>query len=138
MNHLSISDPFRELVSRAITDDTSMGEWLPRIDYYESESAYQVNADLPGIEKDNVDVTYENKILTLSGEKKVESTEGNYANHRVERAFGRFTRSIHLPKDVNIDGIKAEMKNGVLHIEIPKAESAQAKKILISSQEVAS
>ena len=135
---LSIYDPFRELVRRSFADDTSLGQWIPRVDFYETESAYQVTLDLPGISKENLNVTYENKMLTISGEKKVEKTEGDYSNHRVERSFGHFSRSIHLSKDVNADSIKAEMKNGVLHIDVPKAESAQAKKITISSQEVVS
>lgn len=135
---LSINDPFRELLQRSWADDTSMGQWLPRVDFYESESGYLVHLDLPGMTKDDVDLTYENKMLTISGEKNTTKADGEYSNHRVERDFGRFSRSIHLAKDVNLDAITAAMKNGVLTIEVPKAEAAKAKKISISSQEVVS
>lgn len=110
-------------------DSTSTGMWAPSVDIAETETAYTVKVELPGVEKENVKITMQDNILTLRGEKKQEkeSNQSNY--HRVERSFGSFQRSFSLPSSVLSDKIDAVYNNGVLSITLPKAENARPKEI---------
>ncbi len=105
--------------------------WMPNVDIQESEDAYEVAAELPGLTKDDVDITVENNMLTLRGERKWadEENQGNY--HRIERAYGKFMRTFSLPTTVLADDVNARFDDGVLLITIPKAEEAKPRKIAI-------
>jgi HSP20 family protein len=105
--------------------------WSPPVNIREDDKAYYLEADLPGLEKENVRVTLEGRLLTLSGERVFEATGENYRHHLAERAFGRFTRSFTLPSDVDAGGIQARFKNGVLFIHIGKSEAARPREIAI-------
>lgn len=122
---------FDEFCSMAPCAETEIG-WEPRADVHETDDAYKVEFDLPGIDKNDVKVKFEENTLTVSGERKSEtkSDENNY--HRVERAYGSFCRSVRLPKNVNSQKINASFKNGVLEITLPKAEEVKPKEIEIS------
>jgi HSP20 family protein len=103
--------------------------WSPLSDIYEDKDSYVLTLDLPGINKDNVKISYVDGQLNISGERKneKESKDGTY--HRVERSYGKYFRSFSLPKEIKGDKIDAEFKNGQLTITVPKAEEAKPKQI---------
>ena len=113
-------------------EDMLNGAWLPKVDIFENKENLVLEAELPGMDRDDFELSFENNVLTLKGERKFEKkTEGdNY--HRVERSYGEFTRSFTLPSTVTVDGVKAEFNNGILHVSLPKREETKARKIEIA------
>jgi HSP20 family protein len=113
-----------------------MTVWAPAVDVRETNDELQVTAELPGLAPDDVNVTVENGVLTISGEKKQEVQEGkedgNY--YLYERRYGRFERSFSLPRSVNAEKVKASFENGVLTIALPKAEAAKPRKVQIEAK----
>ncbi|HEV8629732.1 MAG TPA: Hsp20/alpha crystallin family protein [Thermoanaerobaculia bacterium] len=106
--------------------------WAPSVNIEETDDAYEVSADLPGMSKEDVDVTVEQNVLTISGERKWGDEKENRNFHRVERGYGRFLRSFALPHLVDSSNVQATFKDGVLHIRIPKSEGAKPRRVLIS------
>ena len=104
---------------------------VPTVDLFEEKDEVVVKAELPGIDKDNVEVKLSDHTLTIKGEKKKEEEvkEENY--YRSERSYGSFLRTLELPKDVHADKVKATFKNGVLEVRMPKTEEAKAKEIKV-------
>ncbi len=139
-------EPFRNLTSfqdqmsrfledsffRFPTDDSSITTWAPAVDIYEDGNNLVVKADLPDINEKDLDLRIENNTLTLRGERKFEKKveEDNYL--RVERRYGAFSRSFSLPNTVNTEAIKADYKNGVLTVTLPKREEAKPKQIKVA------
>lgn len=111
---------------------SSVSLWSPRVDLGENDTTYFVRLDLPGIDKNDLDISLKEKVLTISGERKAESENEDTTFFRRETFYGRFERSFRLPKAVNADGIAATYTNGVLSIEIPKAEDVKPHQIKIS------
>ncbi|GAK50925.1 heat shock protein Hsp20 [Candidatus Moduliflexus flocculans] len=109
------------------------GVWLPAVDVSESHDEFVVRAELPGMSHEDIEINVQENVLTLKGEKKQEKKEEQENFHRLERSYGAFTRSFTLPANVKADDIKANFKNGVLEVAIPKAEEAKPKKIAISA-----
>lgn len=109
--------------------------WAPPVDVRETGDGIQVEAELPGIDPENVDVRVENGVLTISGEKKTEYEEGTEGSnyHLVERRYGRFERSFTLPRTVDAEKVEARFSNGVLSIALPKAETAKPRRIAVKS-----
>lgn len=107
--------------------------WMPVVDVKETADDIQVTAELPGIAPDDVSVTVENGVLTISGEKKQEVVESKEdANYHVfERRYGRFERSFTLPRTVDAERVKARFQNGVLHITLPKLQEAKPRRVQI-------
>jgi HSP20 family protein len=103
----------------------------PIIDVFEEKDDIVVKAELPGMEKDNIDVNLTDHRLTIKGEKKKEDEvkEENY--YRAERSYGSFLRTLDLPKDVRADKVKASFKNGILEIRMPKTEEARTKEVKV-------
>ena len=144
-------EPFRDLVSiqdrmNRIFDDAFRGvgrqagaeedwalggSWAPPVDIYEHEGTLVLKAELPGIEPKDVDVRVENNVLTLRGERRFDQEVKRENCHRVERAYGTFSRSFTLPNIVDTQSIKAEFKDGVLRVTMPKREEAKPKQIQI-------
>jgi len=140
-------NPFQDLVSLQErmnrlfeqTLDRSRGErevmvagaWAPAVDIYETPESIVLQAELPGLGKDDIDIQVRDNVLTLKGERRSEKEvkEGNYL--RVERAYGGFQRAFTLPAAVQADKIRAVFKDGVLDVSIPKAEEAKPKQIKI-------
>ena len=122
---------FNETFERS-SDESSITTWAPTVDIYETEHELVVKADLPDIKPEELDIRVENNILTLRGERKFEKNvnESNYL--RVERSYGSFSRSFSLANTVNSEAIKAEYKNGVLALTIPKREEAKPKQIKVN------
>lgn len=145
-------DPFRELrslhneMNRLFTSNIegqdssefARGAWSPSVDIYEDKDRLIVEAELPGMSRDDFELTVENNVLTLKGERKFEKkTEGdNY--HRVERSYGSFTRQFTLPQTVTSDGATADFENGVLRVALPKREETKARKIEITGSKAGS
>lgn len=112
-------------------EELEKGTWAPAVDIYETNDSFVVSADLPGLNKDEIQIDLKDNTLTLKGEKKFEEkvSEDNYI--RVERAYGSFVRSFTLPQNVDPEKIKAKYKEGVLEITIPKKEEAKPKQIKV-------
>lgn len=108
-----------------------ISEWVPSIDLSETKDSYIVKAEIPGMEAKDIDITLQDDLLTIRGEKKQEKEEKDENYHFVERSYGSFTRSIRLPQEVKGDKIKASYKDGVLKITLPKSEEAKKKETKI-------
>lgn len=108
-----------------------LASWTPAIDIREQGNAYVFAADLPGLGKEDVDVTFEDNVLTIAGERRFEEKEDEGEYRRVERRYGKFTRSFALPSQVDSEKVEASFKNGVLTITVPKLAAAQARKVKI-------
>lgn len=111
------------------------GQLIPKLDIAETDNAYEVTADLPGVEEKDVDVSVAEGVLRIKGERKSEKEEKKKSYHRIERSFGRFERAIALPEGVDQDKIAATFKQGVLHVSLPKSTKAKdaAKKIEVKA-----
>jgi len=143
-------DPFRELrslneemnrlfslsIPRSFEDEGfARGAWNPSVDIYENKDQIVLEAELPGMKREDFDLTVENSVITLRGERKFEKKEENDNYHRVERAYGSFARSFILPQTVSGENASAEFKNGVLRVTIPKREEVKARRIEIKGEE---
>jgi HSP20 family protein len=105
--------------------------WMPMTDILEDDNQYYLNIDLPGIKKEDVKINYNNGLLSISGERKMENVEKNAKYHRAERVYGKYYRSFTLPQKIKENEIDAEFKDGQLKISIPKAEEAKPKQLEI-------
>lgn len=106
--------------------------WMPDVDIVETDGEIVVKAELPGMSKDDVDVEIDGNVLTLKGEKREEKEEKEKERYLYECSYGSFQRSFTLPTEVNADAVKAEFKNGVLKITLPKTGEPRGKKIHIA------
>jgi HSP20 family protein len=134
-------DPFREIdriqarlnrfynVPTRLEDDTFFANWNPAVDIQETEHEFVLKADLPDVKKEDVKVEFENGVLSVEGERRQEKEEKGKRFFTVEREYGKFFRRFALPTDVDGDHIKAEFKDGVLHVHLPKAATAKPKLI---------
>jgi HSP20 family protein len=134
-------EPFRDIarlqdeMNRLLDDrlfkaGESVG-WTPACDIFEDEDGVTLRFELAGIEPKDVDVRFENGVLTLKGERKLEREDKRDNYHRIERSYGTFTRSFSLPGTVDAEKIRAESKNGVLTITLPKRSEAKARSIQV-------
>ncbi len=139
-------DPFRELeemsdrLNRVFTrpavrtngngkEQLTVADWMPIVDISETDGEYLIKAELPEVKKEDVKVTVENGVLTLQGERRQEKDEKGKKYHRVERSYGSFVRSFTLPESIDESGVKAEYKDGVLNLHLPKSEKVKPKAI---------
>jgi HSP20 family protein len=107
--------------------------WVPRVDIHEEKDRFVVFADVPGVEPKDIDITAENGVLTVRGERRAEKRETENGYERVERVSGAFLRRFTLPEGANTDSIKAKQTNGVLEVTIPKTPAVQPRRISIDS-----
>ena len=114
-------------------DDTEpeIGLWAPKADMVETDNEYRVDVDLPGLTKKDIQINYHDNVLTIEGERKEEKKEKKEGYLRNERYFGSFKRSFMLPAAITDNKIKATFKEGVLHVNIPKAEKSKRKTVTI-------
>ena len=137
-------DPFRELedmserLNRVFSrpslrnsgkENLTVADWMPTVDISETEGEYLIKAELPEVRKEDVKVTVENGVLTLQGERRQEKEEKGKRFHRVECSYGSFVRSFTLPESVDESSVKAEYKDGVLNLHLPKSEKVKPKAI---------
>ena len=147
MNQIVNWDPFQELenmhrrLSSLMSDNgrsrrsgngresMMVSEWAPVVDISEDAKSYVIKAELPEVKKEDVHVTVENGVLTLSGERKFEKEEKGRKHHRIERSYGTFVRSFALPDNVDATKVNATYKDGLLTVSVAKSESAKPKQI---------
>ena len=136
-------DPFRELEgiqarlnrafgeapARTFDDDRFFANWVPPVDIQETEKEYVVKADLPDVKKEDVKIEIDDDVLTVEGERKQEKEEKDKRFHRTERTYGKFVRRFALPTHVDGAAVKADFKDGVLNVHLPKTEAARPKAI---------
>ncbi|MGZ5545093.1 MAG: Hsp20/alpha crystallin family protein [Limisphaerales bacterium] len=116
------------------TETLALPEWSPQVDISEDEKEYLVKADLPEMKKEDIKVTFENDLLSISGERKTEKEEKKKRYHRIERSYGKFERTFTLPEDADATKLAAEFKDGVLKVRVPKNPAAKPKPIQIKVQ----
>lgn len=114
------------------SDDLGQTGWLPAVDVRESDEAFVFMAELPGIAKKDVDITVEDGVLSLSGERRFDETDEQKNYRRIERTYGTFSRSFSLPSAVDAERVSASFEDGLLTVTVPKTEVAKALKIAIS------
>ncbi len=144
-------DPFRDLrtlqeeVNRLFSNNLSLsfgeegiarGAWNPNVDIYENKDQIVLEAELPGMNRGDFDLTIENNVITLRGERHFEKKDETDNYHRVERSYGSFSRSFTLPQTVSGDGATAEYNDGVLRVTLPKKEETKARRIEIAGKEI--
>ena len=122
---------YREFFNEDSNLDRSSNNWTPSVDISEDDNKYSVSADLPGVDKKNVHINVKENVLTVTGERIVENSADSANYHRRERLSGTFKRCFRLPELVIEDKISAKFKNGILTIDLPKAEIAKPKEIEI-------
>ena len=123
---------FREAFSPQVGEtELSTRSWAPPVDIYETEDAIVLKAELPGVDSKDVEVRVEDNTLYLKGERKFEKEVKEQNYHRVERSYGSFARSFSLPNSISADKVKAEFKDGLLTLTMPKREEAKPKTIKI-------
>ena len=123
---------FGDLGQRFDDDVAARGAWVPAVDIFENDQHELVfKAELPDLQREDIDIRVENNTLTLSGQKKAEQEFSEDRYHRIERTFGHFSRTFTLPNTVDTGRISAEYKNGVLTVKLPKREDAKPKQIQV-------
>lgn len=125
-----VFDPDRFFNEFGLENWQSDTVWNPLVDLTENEKNYVVRAELPGLNKDDIKISYKDNVLVISGEKKQEKEEDESNYHRIERRYGKFQRMFRI-EDANADEIKAEYKDGILSVDLPKSEKAKPKEIAI-------
>jgi len=141
-------DPFRELedvsnrlnrifgrsASRAESSQEMLGmaDWTPSVDISETDTAYLIKGEIPGVKKEDVKVTVQDGMLTIQGERKMEKEEKGKKFHRVERSYGSFVRSFRLPDDADENKVKAEFKDGMINVTLAKSAKAKTKAINVA------
>ena len=128
---LAIQDEMNQVFGRARQGQGGGRVWAPALDISERKDAYVVTVEVPGVNADDLDITLEDGLLTIQGERQFTSESSEQQYHRVERRYGSFRRSITLPSQVQADAIEASFENGVLEVVVPKAEEAKPKKITV-------
>jgi len=134
---LSLRDAVSQLMEDSIVNPTRLGSTdalSMALNVSETQDEYIVEAVLPGLRPEDVDITIQDNVLTIRGETRKEQQSGSkQANfHVMERRYGRFSRSVSLPSVVKVDEVRATLENGILHLEIPKAEEVKPRKIAVS------
>jgi len=117
-----------------LTEPTAQTDWMPAVDITEDDQHFQIQVDLPEVKKEDVNVSVDKGILTISGERKHEFEEKGKKVHRKERSWGRYMRSFHLPEGVKDEQVEAKFQDGVLTVSLPKSEETKAKQRKIEIQ----
>ncbi|MEJ2635719.1 MAG: Hsp20/alpha crystallin family protein [Calditrichia bacterium] len=133
---LNMQDEMNRMFDRffgsSLSEDQEMlspAFWHPRVDIYETEDEYVVTAELPGMKREDIHISFNNGNVVIEGERKSEKEEKDVNYHRVERSRGKFSRSFQLPTKINQDKINASYKDGILEVHLPKAEEVKPKQI---------
>ncbi len=108
-----------------------VAEWAPLVAITEDPKEYLVKAELPEVKKDEIKIGVQNDVLVISGERKYEKEEKDKKYHRIERAYGSFSRSFTIPEDADPEKVSAEFKEGELHVHLPKGDRAKPKSIAV-------
>jgi len=131
--HQQLDQAFGDSFGTPEASSAANASWLPAVDIHEEADRFVVHADLPGVDRKDIDITAENGVLTVRGERKSEQRDSGKGYERVERITGSFVRRFTLPETANTEEIKAKQSNGVLEIVIPKQPQVQPRRISIDS-----
>ena len=129
-------EPFSNEIHRlfnTLFEEGQSQRWVPPMDLVEGDDHFLLKADLPGLGEDDVSIEIRDNALTISGERKAEHESRERGWYRVERSFGRFSRSLTLPEGVNADAVEASFDKGVLEVKIPKPEQRKPRRVAIRS-----
>ena len=134
----SLQDEVNRLFASSFTrggndNDLMRGAWSPSVDIFENQNEIVLEAELPGLRPEDVNISIENNVLTIHGERKFEKKDEGDNFHRVERSYGSFTRSFTLPPTVQSENAQAEFENGVLKLTLAKREEAKPRRIEIKA-----
>ena len=129
LNRIFNKFPVRTESSRELL---AAADWAPDVDITETDTAYLVKGEIPGVNKEDVRVNIEDGMLIMSGERKQEKEEKGKKFHRIERSYGSFMRSFRLPDNVDETAVKAEFKDGMLNVTLPKSAQAKPKAVNVS------
>ena len=135
----ALQDEVNRLFSSGMTrgfgdEGIARGAWTPTVDIYENKDNIVLEAELPGMNREDFELSVENNVLTLRGERRFEKRDEGDNYHRVERAYGQFSRSFTLPQTVSAENAAAEYKNGVLRVVLRKREEVKARRIEIAGE----
>lgn len=132
--HRQLDQAFNNTTAAAADVSAPSVSWIPRVDIYEEAERFVVLADVPGVEAKDIDITAENGVLTIRGERRSEKKETDKNGYeRVERTSGSFLRRFTLPESANTETIKAKQTNGVLEVSIPKHPQVQPRRISVEA-----
>jgi HSP20 family protein len=126
-------NPYRELNNLFEKMPSATTTWSPSVDIFENDNELIVKAELPGMEMKDIEVTFENNVLTIKGERRFEHETKKENYHRVEREYGSFSRSFALPTYVDEGKIRADYKDGMLNVVLPKREMAKPRGIKVNA-----
>jgi HSP20 family protein len=131
-----ISERFNRLFGRFLPvrresgrEALTVADWVPTVDISEDDKEYVIKAEIPEVDKKDVKVTLQDGVLTVQGERKQEKEEKGKKFHRIERSYGKFVRSFTLPEEIAEEKLKAEFKDGMLFVHLPKSERAKSRAI---------
>ncbi len=128
--------PFVDLINRdlnRIANGTAGTRWVPAVDIIEEQDAFLLRADVPGVDNADIDVSMDNGVLSVSGERRAEERKEDTGTQRIERTTGRFLRRFTLPDTADAEGITAKTRNGILEVTIPKLPEIQARRISVEA-----
>ena len=126
---LNLERMFEDFFDHNEVLEEKMSHVYPYLNMEEDEDAFYVSVEIPGMKKEDIKISFQENVLTISGEKQEEKKKEGKSYHRIERNFGKFSRSVSIPSGVRLDKIGAEYENGVLYVTVPKAEEAKPKMI---------
>lgn len=110
----------------------AVADWMPSVDISETDIAYLIKAEIPGVKKEDVKVTIEDGMLTIQGERKQEKEEKDKKFHRIERSYGSFMRSFRVPDDADESGVRAEFKDGLLNVTLSKTAKSRSNAVNVA------
>lgn len=128
---------FEPFWSRTGDEELVSGTWIPPVDVEEVGDSLVLRAELPGVKREDIDVSFTDGVLTLKGERQFEKESQEKTWHRIERSYGSFVRSFTMPRSVDPSGISADFKDGVLEIRVPKREESKPRQIRIGEAQTA-
>lgn len=129
LNRIFGRNPVR---SESNTEMMAVADWMPSVDISETDAAYLIKGEIPGVKKEDVKVTIQDGMLTIQGERKQEKEDKGKKFHRVECSYGSFVRSFRVPDDADESTVKAEFKDGMLNVTLPKSAKAKPKSFNVS------
>ena len=125
---------FEDAFNRLFNEPATNRPWAPAVDVYETENELVLKADLPAVELNDIDVRVENQTLTISGERKFEQQNNSKGFHRIERSYGKFSRSFSVPTVFDTEHVSADFQSGVLTVKLPKKEAAKPRQVKIETR----
>jgi len=122
---------FSDVFGQAAREGSAVGAWTPPVDVYEDENGFLIKIEAPEVKREDINVTLDKNVLTVSGERHLENQEKRDSYHRLERSYGKFFRSFSLSPNANLEAVSAEFRDGVLRLSIPKKEETKPKQIQV-------